>query len=104
MLSLTRKIGETLLLGDNVVVKVRRISGTRVTLTIDAPRELRILRGELVEAVTAFEESPGLTNEEANSVAQSAVQDGQSIHETLPAEPLVVSQPPQSTNGAIPSL
>lgn len=47
MLVLSRKEGEQLLIGDNIVLTVSRISGNRVAIGIDAPREVRIVRGEL---------------------------------------------------------
>jgi carbon storage regulator len=47
MLVLSRKEGERLIVGDQIVVTVTRISGNRVTLGIEAPRDVRIVRGEL---------------------------------------------------------
>ena len=47
MLVLSRKEGEQLLIGDNIVLTINRISGNRVAIGIDAPREVRIVRGEL---------------------------------------------------------
>ena len=47
MLVLSRKEGEQLLIGDNVVVTINRISGNRVAIGIEAPREVRVVRGEL---------------------------------------------------------
>lgn len=47
MLVLSRKVGEKLIIGDNVVVEVVRISGNRITLGVVAPSEVKILRGEL---------------------------------------------------------
>jgi carbon storage regulator CsrA len=48
MLSLVRKDGEKVLVGDNVEITVR-IEGNRARLVFDAPREVRILRTELIE-------------------------------------------------------
>ncbi|MDR2530809.1 MAG: carbon storage regulator CsrA [Oscillospiraceae bacterium] len=61
MLVLSRKINETLRIGDNVRVTVLGIDGGTVKLGIDAPRSLSIVREELIkqtesankEAVTA---------------------------------------------------
>ncbi|HBV66133.1 MAG TPA: carbon storage regulator [Rhodopirellula sp.] len=47
MLVLSRKEGEQLVIGDNVVLTINRISGNRVAIGIEAPREVRIVRGEL---------------------------------------------------------
>ena len=47
MLVLSRKIGEKLVIGDNITVVVSRVAGNRVTLGIEAPSEVRIIRGEL---------------------------------------------------------
>jgi carbon storage regulator len=47
MLVLSRKIGERLVIGDNITVVVSRVAGNRVTLGIEAPSDVRIIRGEL---------------------------------------------------------
>ena len=47
MLVLSRKEGEQLLIGDNIVLTINRINGNRVAIGIEAPRDVRILRGEL---------------------------------------------------------
>ena len=48
MLVLSRKNGERIHIGDDVFVEVRRVAGNRVTLAVKAPRDVRILRGELI--------------------------------------------------------
>jgi carbon storage regulator len=48
MLVLSRKIGESIVIGDSIVVTVTRVAGNRLTLGIDAPGDVRILRSELV--------------------------------------------------------
>jgi len=55
MLVLSRKTGERINIGDDIVIEVRRVAGNRVTLAMEAPRSVRILRGELLEAANAFE-------------------------------------------------
>ena len=56
MLVLSRKVGQRLVIGDNITVTVTRISGNRVTIGIEAPDDVRILRGELVVVVDDFKE------------------------------------------------
>jgi carbon storage regulator len=54
MLVLSRKIGEKIMIGDGIVVVVKRILGQRVTFGIEAPENVRIVRAELPR----FDEDP----------------------------------------------
>ncbi|MCU0872531.1 MAG: carbon storage regulator [Pirellulaceae bacterium] len=47
MLVLTRRMGEEIVIGDNIKLVVNRIAGNRVTIGINAPGNVTILRGEL---------------------------------------------------------
>ena len=49
MLSLSLSQGEYLTIGENVVVQLDRVSRDGCKLVIDAPREVPILRGEVLE-------------------------------------------------------
>ncbi len=53
MLVLSRKAGEKLMIGDDVVLTINRISGNRVAIGIEAPKNVRIVRGELEKAQVA---------------------------------------------------
>lgn len=48
MLVLSRKPGESVVIGGNIAVTVVEVRGNRVRLAFDAPNEVRIVRGELV--------------------------------------------------------
>ena len=50
MLVLSRKVGERILIGDNIAVTVVRVGPGIVRLGIDAPHELVIVREELKDA------------------------------------------------------
>ena len=47
MLVLSRKVGERLVIGDNITIVINRIAGNRVAIGIEAPSDVRIVRGEL---------------------------------------------------------
>ncbi len=47
MLKLTRKTGDTLIIGDNTEVTVLSVDGNQVKIGIDAPDDVLILREEL---------------------------------------------------------
>lgn len=56
MLVLSRKVGERLVIDNNITIVVNRISGNRVALAIEAPKSVQIVRGELQEIREAFAE------------------------------------------------
>ena len=47
MLVLTRKIGQQVRIGDSIVVSVLECGGNKVSVGIDAPPDVRVLRGEI---------------------------------------------------------
>lgn len=49
MLVLSRKIGEGITIDQNVVIDILSVDGDRVRIGIQAPREIRIFRKELLE-------------------------------------------------------
>ena len=51
MLILARRPGESIAIGDDVLVRVIEVSGQRVKIGIEAPQHILILRQELCEAV-----------------------------------------------------
>ncbi len=53
MLVLSRRVGERLLIGDDIVVTVIEVRSDGVRLGIEAPREVRVHRAEVLDAVRA---------------------------------------------------
>lgn len=47
MLCLSRKLGQRLIIGNNIAVTVNRIAGGRVVLGVEAPADVKVIRSEL---------------------------------------------------------
>ena len=55
MLILTRRVGETLMIGDEVTVTVLGVKGSQVRIGVSAPREVAVHREEIHERIKAEE-------------------------------------------------
>ena len=51
MLVLTRKPRQQIMIGDSIVVNVAEVQGDNVRIAIEAPRDVKIYRGEIYRAI-----------------------------------------------------
>ena len=84
MLVLTRKLQQQIKIGDEITVTILKVKGNTVRVGITAPREVRVIRGELPKegdtaldsaAVTAIDESVTSAAEELKEAAEEAAQE-----------------------------
>ena len=53
MLVISRKIGESLVISEDIRITITAIAGDKVSIGIDAPKEIKIVRQELLETIEA---------------------------------------------------
>ncbi len=51
MLILTRRVGETLMIGDDVIVTVLGVKGNQVRIGVSAPKDVAVHREEIYERI-----------------------------------------------------
>lgn len=74
MLILTRRVGESIVVGDDIVLTVFEVRGDAVRIGIDAPRSVRVNRKEVYEEIQRSNEQAVSTSDDALEQLRSAIE------------------------------
>jgi len=61
MLILTRRVGEKLIIGDDIIITILSLKGNQIRVGIDAPREVKVHRQEVFDRIQKEKERETLS-------------------------------------------
>lgn len=93
MLVLSRRVGESVVIGDDIVVSVLEVRGDVVRIGVDAPRSVQVRRQELVAQVEQLNRAAASPSADAVAGLSKLVRDGNSPAPSAPQDEASAGEP-----------
>ncbi len=93
MLVLSRRVGESVVIGDDIVVSVLEVRGDVVRIGVDAPRSVQVRRQELVAQVEQLNRAAASPSADAVAGLSKLVRDGNSPAPSAPQDEAPPGEP-----------
>lgn len=81
MLVLTRKLGESIRIGDSIMVKIVDLDGHHVKLGIEAPKNISVNREEIYERIQRENKAASITKDQGLENIAQALRNKNTTHE-----------------------
>lgn len=94
MLILTRKPGQAIRIGDDLIIRVKAVRGRQVRLGIEAPREVPVYREEIYEGRDKADERDGDVSADA---VRALLDDDEALNEERGVDEIDALQPDEIT-------
>jgi len=92
MLILTRRVGETLMIGDEVTVTVLGVKGNQVRIGVNAPKEVAVHREEIYDRIKREQETSHVpADNSADNAGNTSGDSGEAASFDEPAQNIVAS-------------
>jgi len=95
MLVLTRKLQQQIKIGEQITVTILKVKGSTVRIGVQAPREVRVIRGELPKAGAAASEQ---SVEVAVALSDEQLAGAEAVGETAELEPAAAEADASESN------
>ncbi len=85
MLILTRRVGETLMIGDEVTVTVLGVKGNQVRIGVNAPKNVAVHREEIYQRILSEDDKvAGATADSTLEIKKDSTSDDGAVHSSKP--------------------
>ena len=84
MLVLTRKMDEQILIGEDIKITLVRVRGNSVRIGIEAPKHVRVVRGELTQDNERVEDHAAL-NQSQTTIRAATTTESEGNHASMPS-------------------